>query len=118
MKSRSAKNKGQRLSKEVKNSLLEALSGLVSDDIIVTPSGVPGEDLRLSPKARELFPYSVECKCQEKLNIWEALAQGEKNAGNHIPVLIFRRNRSKTYICLEFDKFLSNKNSSNESLDG
>lgn len=106
MNSRSCKNKGQRLSKEVKETLLKAFSDLLSDDIIVTPSGVPGEDLRLSPRARELFPYSVECKCQERLNIWEALEQGENNAKGHIPVLIFRRNRSKTYICLEFEKFL------------
>jgi hypothetical protein len=68
--------------------------------------GDSGEDILLSPAARRLFPFSVECKNQEKLNIWGALEQAEENSGNHTPLVIFKRNRSKTYTVLEFDKLL------------
>jgi len=111
LKTRSAKNKGQRLSKEVKNYLLKAFTSLLSDDIIVTPSGVPGEDLRLSPKAREQFQYSIECKNQERLNIWKAIEQAESNCGQYQPIVIFTRNRSKTYVCVEFEHFLNDRRS-------
>ena len=39
--------------------------------------GDSGEDILLSPAARKLFPFSVECKNQEKLNIWSSLEQAE-----------------------------------------
>jgi len=68
--------------------------------------GASGEDILLSPAARKLFPFSVECKAQESLNIWSALEQAEENSNGHIPLLIFKRNRTKTYAVLEFDKLL------------
>ena len=68
--------------------------------------GASGEDILLSPAARKLFPFSVECKNQEKLNIWSSLEQAETNSGNHIPIVIFKRNRSKTFVALEFEKLL------------
>ena len=68
--------------------------------------GESGEDILLSPAARKLFPFSTECKNQEKLNIWSSLEQAETNSGNHIPIVIFKRNRSKTYVALEFEKLL------------
>ena len=68
--------------------------------------GDSGEDILLSPAARRLFPFSVECKNQEKLNIWSALEQREDNSNNHIPLVVFKRNRSKTYAVLEFDSLL------------
>ena len=68
--------------------------------------GDSGEDIQLSPAARKLIPYSIECKNQEKLNIWGALEQAEKNSGDSKPVLIFKRNRSKTYVVLEIEDFI------------
>ena len=68
--------------------------------------GDSGEDVLLSPAARRLFPFSIECKNQEKLNIWSSLEQAETNSGSHTPLLIFKRNRTKTYAVLEFDKVI------------
>ena len=68
--------------------------------------GDSGEDILLSPAARKLFPFSVECKNQEKLNIWSALDQAEQNSGEHTPLVIFKRNRSKIYAVLEIEKLL------------
>ena len=107
MKPRSAKNKGKRLQNKVRDLILEKFnSKLEQDDVRSITMGDSGEDILLSPAARKIFPFSVECKSQERLSIWEALEQAEDNSGNHIPLLIFKRNRSKTYAVLEFDELL------------
>ena len=43
---------------------------------------------------------------QEKINIWESLKQAEENSGDYPPILIFKRNRSKTYVTLDLEEFL------------
>lgn len=108
MKPQSAKAKGRRLAKEIKKKLLARFRHLQikEDDIQVTPSGCPGEDLLLSPAARALFPFSIECKNREKLNIWEAIRQAGKNNRKHPPMVIFSKNREKTYAVIEFDELL------------
>ena len=107
MKTRSAKSKGRRLQNKIKEILLEAFTELEPDDIKSAIMGDSGEDIQLSPAARKLIPYSIECKNQEKLNIWGALEQAEKNSGDSNPVLIFKRNRSKTYAVLEIEDFIN-----------
>ena len=106
MKPRSAKNKGKRLQNKVRDLILEKFNQLEPDDVRSITMGDSGEDILLSPAARRLFPFSVQCKNQEKLNIWSALEQAEENSGNHIPLVIFKRNRTKTYAVLEFDNLL------------
>ena len=112
MKPRSAKNKGKRLQNTIRDLILEKFDSLEKDDVRSITMGDSGEDILLSPAARRLFPFSVECKNQEKLNIWSALEQAEENSGNHIPLVIFKRNRTKTYAVLEFDKLLELLNES------
>ena len=106
MKPRSAKNKGKRLQNKIRDLILEKFDILEPDDVRSITMGDSGEDILLSPAARKLFPFSVECKNQEKLNIWGALEQAEENSGNHSPLVIFKRNRSKTYAVLEFKELL------------
>ena len=107
MKPRSAKNKGKRLQNTIRDLILEKLdSKLEPDDVRSITMGDSGEDILLSPAARKVFPFSVECKNQEKLNIWSALEQAEENSGDHSPLVIFKRNRSKTYAVLEFEELL------------
>ena len=106
MKTRSAKNKGKRLQNKVRDILLETFDTLEPDDIRSAVMGDSGEDIQLSPAARKLKPYSIECKNQEKLNIWSALEQAEDNSKDSTPVLIFKRNRSKTYAVLEIEEFI------------
>ena len=74
-----------------------------------------GEDIKLSPAARKLIPYSFECKNQEKLNIWDSLNQAEENSGDYDPVLIFKRNRSKTYAVVNVEKFIELINENSKS---
>jgi hypothetical protein len=106
MKPRSAKNKGKRLQNKVRDLILEKFNQLEPDDVRSVTMGESGEDILLSPAARKLFPFSTECKNQEKINIWSSLEQAETNSGKHIPIVIFKRNRSKTYVALEFEKLL------------
>ena len=106
MKTRSAKNKGKRLQNQIRDQLLENFKQLEPDDIKSTTMGESGEDIQLSPAARKLIPYAIECKNQEKLNIWESLKQAESNSEKGKPVLIFKRNRSKTYISMEINDLI------------
>ena len=115
MKTRSAKNKGKRLQNDVRDLILETFTELEPDDVRSTTMGDSGEDVLLSPAARKLIPYSIECKNQEKLNIWSSLEQAETNAGKHIPLLIFKRNRSKTYAVINIEKFIELINENNKS---
>jgi len=107
MKTSSGKAKGRRLQNKVRDVLLEHFSEeLEPDDIRTAIMGETGEDIKLSPAARKLIPYSFECKNQEKLNIWSSLEQAEENSGDYPPVLIFKRNRSKTYVTVELEEFM------------
>ena len=107
MKTSSGKAKGRRLQKKVRDVLLEHFSDkLEPDDIRTAIMGETGEDIKLSPAARRLIPYSFECKNQEKLNIWSSLEQADENSGDYPPVLIFKRNRSKTYVTIELEEFI------------
>ena len=107
MKTSSGKAKGRRLQNKIRDVLLEHFSDkLEPDDIRSQIMGMSGEDIVLSPAARKLIPYSFECKNQEKLNIWSSLEQADSNSGNYPPVLIFKRNRSKTYVTIELEEFM------------
>ena len=107
MKTASRKAKGRRLQNRIRDLLIEHFSDeLEDDDIRCAIMGESGEDLKLSPAARKLIPYSIECKNQEKLNIWDSLEQAEENSKGYTPILIFKRNRSKTYAVVELNHFL------------
>ncbi len=99
------KAKGRRLQNKVRELLIEKFD-FHPDDIKTAVMGESGEDIRLAHSARQKFPFSVECKNQEKLNIWSSLEQAEDNSNNYKPLLIFKRNRSKTYVTLSLEDFL------------
>ncbi len=113
MKTSSAKAKGRKLQDKVRDSLRNVfLEILENDDIKSQVMGMSGEDIVLSPAAKKLIRYSFECKNQERLNLWGSLEQAETNKGTRQSVLVFKRNRSKTYAVIEFDHFIEliNKN--------
>ena len=95
MKTSSAKQKGRRLCALLREHLLQAFSTLQPDDIIVTPSGVPGEDIRLSPYARLLIPFTFEAKNVEKISIWSAIKQARQHElkTKAYPAVVFSKNR-------------------------
>jgi hypothetical protein len=104
---RSSKAKGRRLQQEVRDRIREHFPSLEEDDITCTLMGESGCDIKLSPAAKKKFPFSIECKNQESLSIWAALKQAADNIKEGTtPLLVFRRNRSKTYVTLEFEDFM------------
>ena len=106
MKTSSAKAKGRRLQQEVRALLVEAFHQLLPDDIRSTGMGQSGEDLQMSPLARQHIPFSFECKNQEKLNIWSAIKQAEANNGGYDPAVVFKRNRTKPYVAIPLETFV------------
>ena len=106
MSAKSAKAKGRRLQNLTRDKLREAFPSLEEDDIKSQTMGMCGEDIVLSPAAKKLIPYSFECKNVEKLNIWSALEQAETNCDGRTPIVVFKRNRSKTFVAIEFSEWL------------
>ncbi len=108
MKPASAKQKGRLAQQEICRTILDAFPELEPDDVVSTSMGAPGEDIRLSPKARSILPFCIEAKNQERLNIHSALEQAQSHAirKNLVPLLVFRRNRTKLHVALEWDHFL------------
>ena len=78
MKTQSAKAKGRKLQQWVRDQLIEQLD-VHPEDIESRSMGAGGEDLIMARAAREKFPMSIECKNQEKVNVWESYKQAEDN---------------------------------------
>lgn len=105
MKTSSAKAKGRNAAKLVRKMLLEH-TDLKPEDILCTPGGVPGEDIKFSPYARAIYPISIEVKCQEQLNIFKAIEQCESNANSYTPVVFFKKNRTTMYAAMPAQTFV------------
>ena len=112
MKTKSVKAKGRKLQNTVRDALRDIFVNtsmvpkLEDDDIKSQTMGMTGEDIVMSPAAKRIIPYSFECKNVERLNIWSALEQAESNCGKRTPVTIIKRNHTKTYAVIEFDRWL------------
>jgi hypothetical protein len=108
VKTSSAKAKGRRAVQELKIMIHAAFPELEMDDVLVTSSGTTGEDLKLSPRARRLLPFTFEVKNQEALNIWQALQQAQSHAEGtpYVPVLAFKRNHTELFVALKARDFL------------
>ena len=105
MKTQTAKAKGRRLQQWMRDVLIEKLD-VHPEDIESRSMGAGGEDLIMARAAREKFPYSVECKNQEKLNIWEAYSQAESNCGKYEPVVYLKRNNQKPLVLVDAEYFV------------
>lgn len=106
MRPQSAKAKGRRLQQEIRDAILAAFPDLEPGDVRSTSMGASGEDILLSPAAFKRFPFSVEAKNRETLNIWDALKQTMERSPQENGLLVFRRNHSPTYAALRFDHLL------------
>ena len=105
MKTQSKKSKGRRLQNWVREQLIEKLN-IHKEDIESRSMGAGGEDLIMARAARKKFPYSIECKNQEKLNIWEAYNQACDNAGHYEPIVVIKRNNQKPLVLIDAEYFM------------
>jgi hypothetical protein len=107
MRTSSAKAKGRRACQELQTLILRWFPDLSARDVRVTPSGSTGEDIQLSEAGAKAFPYAVEVKNQERLNIWQSLLQTTTHATKLKlqPLLAFRRNRSELWVAIRAEHF-------------
>ena len=106
MKTQSAKAKGRRLQQWVVQQLIETFD-IHPEDIKSCSMGAGGEDVQMARSAREKFPYSVECKNVEKLNVWEAYEQAKSNSNDYEPIVIMKKNQKKPLVVVDADFFIS-----------
>ena len=107
MRPQSAKAKGRRLQQQFRELLIEKL-GIHPEDIENRSMGAGGEDLIMSRAAREKFPFSIECKNQQKLNVYDAYDQACANSGDHEPILFMKKNRKKALVVVDAEWFIKN----------
>ena len=105
MKPQSAKAKGRLLQQWVRDLLVESLK-IHPEDIESRSMGAGGEDLIMSRAARQSFPYSIECKNQEKINVWSAYDQASENSLGYTPLVVIKRNRSKPLVVIDAETFI------------
>ena len=106
MKTQSAKAKGRRFQQWVRDKLIEVLD-IHPEDIESRSMGAGGEDVIMARAARETFPYSIECKNQEKINLWESYKQATENSGKYEPVVFIKRNNHKPLVVVDADYFIN-----------
>lgn len=88
--------------------LIRITFDLPEEDVVSRPMGSPGVDIMLSEKARELFPFGIECKRVESLSIpswWKQCETNAKEEGLN-PMLIYRRNKEPSMVVMRFEDFL------------
>ena len=105
MKTQSAKAKGRRLQQWVRDLLIEELR-VHPEDVESRSMGAGGEDLIMARAAREKFPYSIECKNQEKVNIWESYSQAVENCKDYEPIVVVKRNNHKPLVLVDAEYFI------------
>ena len=106
MRTQTKKAKGRRLQQWVRDLLIEKLE-VHPEDIESRSMGAGGEDLIMSRAAREKFPYSIECKNQESLNIWKSYEQAQQNCGDYEPIVVIKRNNVKPLVLVDADYFIN-----------
>jgi len=105
MKTSSAKAKGRRLQQWFRDLLIEKLE-VHPEDIESRSMGAGGEDLIMARAARQKFPYSIECKNQESINVWKSYEQAQENSGDYEPIVVLKRNKSKPLVLVDADYFV------------
>ncbi len=105
MKTQSRKAKGRRLQQQFRDLLIEKLD-IDPEDIESRSMGAGGEDLIMSKAARTKFPYSIECKNQERINIWSAWEQANGNKGIYEPLVVIKKNGVRPLVVLDAENFL------------
>tara|TARA_R110002020_G_scaffold164025_3_gene350370 strand:+ start:773 stop:1126 length:354 start_codon:yes stop_codon:yes gene_type:complete len=110
MKTKSAKAKGRRLQDWVRNKLIKLIDNKVythlDEEITTAIMGEHGADVKISNSVHHLFPFSIECKNQEKYSaIYNAIDQA-RNHSRYPPIVFLKMNRREPLVVLEAEQFL------------
>lgn len=111
---KSAKQKGRRAQQAVAAALIKAL-GLTVEDAESVSMGVSGQDLRLSPAARAVWPFhAMEVTASPGVSLMgkfrQAMRHGEaqtkKGTGNGRPIVVYKKNGDELYAMVRFSDLL------------
>lgn len=116
MTPQSSKAKGRRFQQYVRDVLLKAFPSLEQDDVRSTSMGAGGEDLQLSPAARKLIPYNIECKAKAKSQIHTYYKQAQEH-GEHEPIVIVKMDRSIPLVVVGLEHFIELLKEKNNKTD-
>jgi hypothetical protein len=67
--------------------------------------GASGEDIQLSPAARKLIPYQIECKNKATSQIHTYYEQAQEH-GQHEPLVVVKKDRSIPLVVMSLEHFL------------
>lgn len=111
MQSASRKKKGRKLQNKVRDDLREMGKefGLVDDDLCARQMGGAGVDIICSPSARRVFPFDIECKNQEALNVFAEFTKhyAKYKKTKNLKLLIHSKNHSDTLVTMRWKTFLN-----------
>lgn len=79
---------------------------LEDGDILSTSMGANGEDVLLSPAARKIFPFSIECKNLKAMVIYSWYEQAKSNTKAGIePLVVAKANHKKPLVIVDASWF-------------
>lgn len=114
IKPRSAKNKGLSFQKRIASFIggLIGIDASQDDDSLIQSrlSGQNGTDIILRGEAKDRFPFSVECKNCDRINLPEWVEQARQNSGKGSPWLLFIHSRpagQEDLVVMESETFRS-----------
>lgn len=105
MKPSSAKQKGRLAQQWIAKKLLEHAPQLEPGDAFSTSMGAPGEDVKLSPAARKVYPWNIESKSLAKVAIYAHYQQAASHGG-YEPVVFVKQNGSKPLAVCDAEYFI------------
>ncbi len=101
------KRKGNKLQRQVVKAILDFFPSLSKEDVISCPPSVHGVDIILSDKAKEVFPYQIECKNLERMKyLWDMYEYAENIKGEGKTVLITKRNQKPPLVVMHYADWL------------
>lgn len=86
--------------------ILNTYLQLEPDDVKSTSMGAGGEDVQLSPAARKLFPYQIECKAKARAQVYTWYEQA-KTHGKYEPLVFIKQDRKKPLVIMDADYFFT-----------
>ena len=104
MKTSSAKAKGRNLQKRFVEKTLKTFSHLLQDDVTSRSMGAGGEDILLSPVARDCVPFSIECKSRASFAIYSIMEQAD-GQNEYPPLAYIKANRKEPLVILREEDF-------------
>ena len=78
------------------------------DDLSSTPMGCTGCDIGLSQAAKKIFPFDIEAKNQESLNVWSEFWKhyGKYEKTVRLKMLVHCKNRCEPVMVVRWKDFM------------